>query len=64
MEHSYQCPYCWELIESWLEPTAEPQLLVEDCIVCCRPIELRCWLSEAGQLLEFSARAENGGEWV
>ncbi|MEE2645346.1 MAG: CPXCG motif-containing cysteine-rich protein [Myxococcota bacterium] len=63
MEKRYQCPYCWELIESWLEPIAGQQLLVEDCIVCCRPIELRFQFDEEGQLFDFSVRAENGGEW-
>ena len=34
-EHFFQCPYCWETISMFLEPVN-----VEDCEVCCRPIQL------------------------
>ncbi|WP_331774735.1 CPXCG motif-containing cysteine-rich protein [Sulfurospirillum sp. 1612] len=36
------CPYCWESIHVYLEPDIgeEKICIIEDCSVCCRPIEL------------------------
>ena len=39
-EHFFQCPYCWETISMFLEPVNGEQRYVEDCEVCCRPIQL------------------------
>ena len=35
-----ECPYCGETIEILLDLSAGPQEYIEDCQVCCRPIEL------------------------
>lgn len=35
------CPYCGELIEMQVDGSAGDQVYVEDCSVCCRPIEVR-----------------------
>lgn len=34
------CPYCGELIEVLVDPSEAAQEYVEDCFVCCRPIEI------------------------
>ena len=34
--HQVQCPWCWELLELYIDPETRGQL-VEDCEVCCRP---------------------------
>ncbi len=34
-----QCPYCGESIEIEIEMRKETQTFIEDCTVCCRPIE-------------------------
>ena len=34
-----QCPYCGEMIEADIEVLAEKQSFIEDCSVCCRPIQ-------------------------
>jgi hypothetical protein len=36
-----QCPYCGEPFEVLLEPDDDGQDYIEDCPVCCRPVELR-----------------------
>ena len=36
-----QCPYCGEPIEMQVDRSAGSQAYVEDCSVCCRPIEVR-----------------------
>ena len=37
-KRSIQCPYCWEVIEVLIEDCGENQEYIEDCQVCCRPI--------------------------
>jgi len=40
MEHFFSCPYCWERISMVLDPQEESSDYIEDCEVCCRPIEI------------------------
>lgn len=40
-EHFIQCPYCWETISILLDTSVADQTYVEDCEVCCNPMELR-----------------------
>jgi hypothetical protein len=35
-----QCPYCGEVIEIMVDCSVEEQSYIEDCQVCCRPMEL------------------------
>jgi hypothetical protein len=35
------CPYCGETIPVYVDRSGGDQAYVEDCWVCCRPIELR-----------------------
>ena len=39
-EYYFQCPYCWEEISMLLDPSVSRQTYVEDCEVCCNPIEV------------------------
>ena len=39
-EHFFQCPYCWEEISMLLDSSVSKQTYIEDCEVCCNPIEL------------------------
>jgi len=39
-EQFFQCPYCWEEISMLLDPSISQQTYVEDCEVCCNPIEV------------------------
>ncbi|WP_405412813.1 CPXCG motif-containing cysteine-rich protein [Maribacter sp. Asnod1-A12] len=39
-EHYFQCPYCWEEVSMLLDPSIVNQTYVEDCEVCCNPIEV------------------------
>ena len=45
-EHFFQCPYCWEEISMLLDPSVIEQTYVEDCEVCCNPIEIRTHFSD------------------
>tara|TARA_Y100001935_G_C17311136_1_gene516370 strand:- start:5832 stop:6143 length:312 start_codon:yes stop_codon:yes gene_type:complete len=41
LDHPIDCPYCGEKIEIQLDVSAGSQAYIEDCQVCCRPIELK-----------------------
>ncbi|ACY18663.1 CPXCG motif-containing cysteine-rich protein [Haliangium ochraceum] len=43
------CPYCGELIDLYVDPGgSRTQRYVEDCSVCCRPIDVFVSLDEDG----------------
>lgn len=39
-EQDIGCPYCGERITVFIDTSAGAQRYVEDCQVCCRPIEI------------------------
>jgi transcription elongation factor Elf1 len=55
MEHSFNCPYCGEEISMVLDLSVRRQTYVEDCEVCCKPIEIS-YSVEDGSLVSFDAR--------
>ena len=54
LEHFYTCPYCWEEISALLDPSISNQTYIEDCEVCCNPIELHVSF-ELEELVAFDA---------
>ena len=48
---SVQCPYCGERFETRIDLTTRDQGYVEDCQVCCRPIEFQIEQEEGGALI-------------
>ena len=54
MEYFFTCPYCWEQISMVLDTSAKGQIYVEDCEVCCHPIEVR-YTVEDDAVCEFEA---------
>lgn len=40
MQRTYMCPYCWQWIDTILDLSIAEQTYLEDCEVCCRPIEI------------------------
>jgi hypothetical protein len=52
-EHFFQCPYCWEDISMLLDPSVS-QTYVEDCEICCNPIEITV-IFHGGVLTHFEA---------
>ncbi|OBX20146.1 MULTISPECIES: CPXCG motif-containing cysteine-rich protein [Bizionia] len=55
-EHEFQCPYCWESISMLLDSSQPEQQYIEDCEVCCNPIQISVQFEEQ-TLVSF--RAEN-----
>ena len=54
LEQFFQCPYCWESISMLIESTDGHQEYIEDCEVCCNPIQVKCKVLN-GEILEFQA---------
>jgi len=55
MEYFFTCPYCWQEISMVLDASEPHQTYVEDCEVCCKPIEVEYTL-ENETVSEFEAR--------
>jgi len=39
-EHFFDCPNCWETISMLLDNSVSSQSYIEDCEVCCNPIQV------------------------
>lgn len=39
-EHFFQCPYCWQNISMMLDKSIAKQEYIEDCEICCNPIQI------------------------
>lgn len=50
LNYEIACPYCGEIQEVELDLSAGSQRYVEDCQVCCRPIEFALAVDSAGDL--------------
>jgi hypothetical protein len=46
-----QCPYCGERLETRVDLTTDEPSYIEDCQVCCRPIEFTLERADSGALL-------------
>jgi hypothetical protein len=53
-EHFFQCPYCWETISMFLDSSQAEQEYIEDCEVCCNPIQIQVKF-HGSELVEFKA---------
>lgn len=51
-----ECPYCAESFETAVDLTAGSTTAIEDCHVCCQPIEIETKISVNGQLKSLTAR--------
>lgn len=40
IEHFFYCPYCLQRISMLFENSSKKQEYVEDCEVCCQPIQV------------------------
>jgi transcription elongation factor Elf1 len=55
VEHFFHCPYCGEEISMVLDLSVRRQTYVEDCEVCCNPIEIT-YIVEDDTLSNFAAK--------
>ena len=52
----YQCPYCWEEVSVLVDLSQYNQKYIEDCEVCCNPIEFEIKCTSHG-LMDFHSRS-------
>ena len=58
ISHDVQCPYCGELFEILVDSSVARQQYIEDCEVCCRPINFDVSVDEENEVM-VSATHEN-----
>lgn len=46
-----QCPYCGEQIDLVIDCSETEQDYIEDCQVCCRPINVKVFLNQNGDVV-------------
>ena len=56
LDHTFECPYCGARISMLLDLSAGEQKYIEDCEVCCNPIEVVVRV-QAASLVAFEARS-------
>ena len=39
IEYYFDCPHCWQNQLKMIDPSVENQNFIEDCEVCCNPLE-------------------------
>ena len=39
IEHYFDCPHCWENQLKMIDSSVSNQCFIEDCEVCCNPLE-------------------------
>ena len=52
-EQFFICPHCGESVSVLLDLSVLSQEYIEDCEVCCRPIEIKYQVGEDGEV-EFA----------
>jgi hypothetical protein len=50
IETRVQCPYCWERFSLLVDASVDTQAYVEDCEICCRPIDFIVDIDEQEQV--------------
>ncbi|MGH8217105.1 MAG: CPXCG motif-containing cysteine-rich protein [Steroidobacteraceae bacterium] len=48
--HTIQCPYCGERFDTLVDASAGAAAYIEDCQICCQPIELELQVDSSGAL--------------
>ena len=54
-----QCPYCGEGYETIVDLSGGSQRYIEDCAVCCHPIEILLQVGDDGELIDVSTATDN-----
>lgn len=55
-EYFFQCPYCWEQISMLIDVSQPNQSYIEDCEICCNPIEVSI-TAENQEIVSFQAES-------
>jgi transcription elongation factor Elf1 len=52
-----ECPWCGEIFVTFCDISQGSQSYIEDCQVCCRPIQLEFFISSKGRVKCRSSRS-------
>jgi hypothetical protein len=56
------CPYCGESFETAIDASAgDDQQYVEDCAICCKPINVRVAMAAGGEVMIRTLRDDDSG---
>ena len=58
-EQQLHCPYCGERISIVVDHSVAEQAYIEDCEVCCRPIEFTCRIDTEGAAILTANRGDD-----
>ncbi|WP_228850697.1 CPXCG motif-containing cysteine-rich protein [Aegicerativicinus sediminis] len=51
-EYFFQCPHCWQEISVLIDLSVTEQQYIEDCEVCCNPIQFEI-TTDGENVVEF-----------
>lgn len=54
-----ECPYCGQAFDCSVDCSAGDQAWIEDCPVCCRPIEISSQIDYQGRLTGVQIKRED-----
>lgn len=54
LEHFFHCPHCFQEISMLIDLSASEQSYIEDCEVCCNPLQINLEIKE-GKVAYFEA---------
>ena len=62
IEKEFQCPFCGEEISCVVDLSVPHQKYIEDCSVCCRPIQIEASveISDSAESFDCNENAESG----
>ena len=58
-EYFFSCPYCFQRVSMVLEELFGQQTYIEDCEVCCNPIEIKYSVDDSedeSKIIDFEAK--------
>lgn len=58
-ENPVQCPYCGEMQTTLIDTSAGNQHYIEDCQICCSPIQFVIELDHTGDIKQIITRRDN-----
>ena len=58
IEHYFDCPHCWENQLKMIDPSVSNQPFIEDCEVCCNPLEFTIEIQDNNLISFFVSSIE------
>ena len=56
LEYYFDCPHCWQNQLKIIDPSVREQSFIEDCEVCCNPLEFTIEIHD-NNLISFSVNS-------